>query len=97
MRKDVRRRAQKDVALRKLELPLRPENAESGTEFVARIATMDRKKREEEAAQMQNTTVDESDWDRMAPLLDEAIGQLAEKDRSALALRFFEHGRHVLK
>jgi hypothetical protein len=37
-----------DVARRQLELPPRPHDAESGTEFVARIATMDRKKREEE-------------------------------------------------
>ena len=49
-----------------------------------------RRKREEEAVQMQNTSSDESTWERMAPLLDEAIGQLGEKDRSALALRFFE-------
>lgn len=33
-----------------------------------------RRKREEEAAQMQNTATDDSTWERMAPLLDEAIG-----------------------
>jgi RNA polymerase sigma factor (sigma-70 family) len=49
-----------------------------------------RRKREEAAAQMQNTSPDESTWEQMAPLLDEAIARLGEKDRSALALRFFE-------
>jgi RNA polymerase sigma factor (sigma-70 family) len=32
----------------------------------------------------------ESDWMRVAPLLDEAINQLGAKDRTAILLRFFE-------
>lgn len=30
------------------------------------------------------------DWDRIRPLLDEAMGELREDDRDAIALRFFE-------
>src|SRR5436190_11512760 len=30
-------------------------------------------------------------WMRMAPLLDGALGRLAERDRSAIVLRFFEN------
>ena len=49
-----------------------------------------RLRREQEAARMQNTDSDESTWQQIAPFLDEALARLSEKDRSALALRFFE-------
>jgi len=48
-----------------------------------------RLRREQQAAEMQNTSSDESAWEEMAPILDEALAQLCEKDRNALALRFF--------
>jgi RNA polymerase sigma factor (sigma-70 family) len=31
-----------------------------------------------------------ADWEKMRPLLDEALGELGEEDRDAVALRFFE-------
>jgi RNA polymerase sigma factor (sigma-70 family) len=49
-----------------------------------------RTRREQEAAQMHNTPSDESAWDEMVPFLDEAMSQLGEKDRNAIALRYFE-------
>jgi RNA polymerase sigma factor (sigma-70 family) len=49
-----------------------------------------RKQRELQAAQMQATAAEDSDWEQIAPLLDEAMSQLSEKDRDALVLRFFE-------
>jgi uncharacterized protein (TIGR03435 family) len=48
-----------------------------------------RQQREQEAAQM-HLTSDDSDWKQIAPLLDEAMAQLGEKDRHAIVLRFFE-------
>lgn len=48
-----------------------------------------RQKREEEAARMQNMASEEFNWEHMAPFLDEAMAGLGEKDRDALALRFF--------
>ena len=47
-------------------------------------------RREQGAAEMQNTVADESAWEQMAPLLDEALAKLREQDRNALALRFFQ-------
>jgi len=47
-------------------------------------------RREQEAVQMQNNAPDDSAWEQIAPLLDEAMSRLAEKDRNVLALRFFE-------
>ena len=47
-------------------------------------------RREHEAAQMQNTSPDDASWQYIAPLLDEAMSRLSEKDRNVLALRFFE-------
>ena len=32
----------------------------------------------------------DNDWTRIAPLLDEVVAQLNEKDRSAIVLRFYE-------
>jgi len=52
-----------------------------------------RQRREREAAEMETTLQDnndESPWDRMEPLLNEALEELSEKDRCAVLLRFFE-------
>jgi RNA polymerase sigma factor (sigma-70 family) len=52
-----------------------------------------RQKREQEAVRLQQ--VDSADnteiqWEQLAPLLDEAIATLGDKDRRAVLLRFFE-------
>ena len=51
-----------------------------------------RQNRERQAAEM-NTPQDhaETSFERIAPLLDEAINQLGASDRAAIVLRFFEH------
>src|SRR5882672_4167458 len=52
-----------------------------------------RERYEEEAAQMQTTEHDPApgaDWEQIAPLLEDAMGCLGEKDRNAIVLRFFE-------
>ncbi len=52
-----------------------------------------RQNREREAAEM-NRLEDHSkaNLDRVAPILDEAIGELGAADRAAILLRFFEQG-----
>ena len=52
-----------------------------------------RRVREQESQAMQDTTwspPDDADWNKVRPLLDEALGELNELDRDAIALRFFE-------
>src|SRR5215510_2959936 len=52
-----------------------------------------RQAREQEAAQMEQThsgNDEEVAWEQMAPVLDEALSGLGEKDRHAVLLRFFE-------
>ena len=49
-----------------------------------------RVRREQQALQMQTTSTGDSSWEQIAPLLDEAMSRMGEKDRNALALRFFE-------
>ncbi len=52
-----------------------------------------RRQHREHEAFMQSTLNDsqaEADWERLAPLLDEAMGRLGETDRNAVVLRFFE-------
>jgi RNA polymerase sigma factor (sigma-70 family) len=51
-----------------------------------------RQNRERQAAEM-NTLQDnpEGQFERIAPLLDEAINQLGASDRAAIVMRFFEH------
>ena len=49
-----------------------------------------RVRREQQAVQMQTTSTGDSSWDQIGPLLDEAMSRMGEKDRNALALRFFE-------
>lgn len=48
-----------------------------------------RQLREQEAVQMDNDS--DSNWEQLAPLLDEAMAHLGEKDRNAVILRFFEN------
>jgi uncharacterized protein (TIGR03435 family) len=51
-----------------------------------------RQKREQEAF-MQSTLQEPADdpaWRQIAPLLDDALGKLGERDRNAIVLRFFE-------
>lgn len=55
-----------------------------------------RRRARESEAQMREfqTNADESQsvkWDEIRPLLDEAIGDLPEKDRAAICLRFFDN------
>jgi RNA polymerase sigma factor (sigma-70 family) len=53
-----------------------------------------RRERREQEAQMQTTTQEpqaDSIWPQLAPLLDEAMAQLREKDRDTLVLRFFQN------
>lgn len=47
-------------------------------------------KYEQEAARMQPLT-SEPTWEEIEPLLDEAVNRLAETDRAAILLRFFEN------
>ncbi|HEV8541225.1 MAG TPA: sigma-70 family RNA polymerase sigma factor [Verrucomicrobiae bacterium] len=50
-----------------------------------------RAQREREAQMQSQLGEDESErWPEIAPLLDEAMGGLSEKDRNAMVLRFFE-------
>ena len=52
-----------------------------------------RRQHREQEAYMQST-LDESApeaWPQLAPLLDDAMGRLGEKDRNAIVLRFFEN------
>lgn len=53
-----------------------------------------RRRREQEAQRMNEDAATDSsgqvDWDRVRPVLDEALGELAERDRHAILLRFFE-------
>ena len=61
-----------------------------------------RRQQREQEAYMQSTLTDlsrhseatagtENIWQRIAPLLDEAMGHLGETDRNAVVLRFFEN------
>jgi RNA polymerase sigma factor (sigma-70 family) len=52
-----------------------------------------RQRREQEAyvqSKLQESTTDPA-WEQLAPLLDEAIGQLGKADRNAVVLRFFQN------
>ena len=52
-----------------------------------------RRHRREQEAYMQSTLSESAPdpWQQLAPLLDEAIGQLGDKDRNAVVLRFFQN------
>jgi RNA polymerase sigma factor (sigma-70 family) len=65
------------------------------TRFVAARALRSeqrRQHREQEAFLMQQTSPSNNSWERLAPMLDEAIEQLGKTDRDAVLLRFF-HGQ----
>ena len=51
-----------------------------------------RRQRYEREAQMESMIQQEgaADWGQIAPLLDEALGKLGERDRAAVVLRYFE-------
>jgi RNA polymerase sigma factor (sigma-70 family) len=52
---------------------------------------MRRRAREQEAYAMQTAPIEsDSDWKRIAPMLDAALDKLAEADRAAILLRYFE-------
>ena len=50
-----------------------------------------RQQHEQEAAQVQTPSGNDPAWEQVAPLLDEAMVRLPDKDRHALLLRFFEN------
>ncbi len=50
-----------------------------------------RQRREQEVYMQTLTEPDPALWEQIAPLLDEAMGRLGEKDRNAIVLRFFEN------
>ena len=63
------------------------------TRFVATRAVRGesrRQHREQEAVRMQQMSSSDENWRAIAPMLDEAMARLGEKDRAAMILRFFE-------
>ncbi|MDR3377592.1 MAG: sigma-70 family RNA polymerase sigma factor, partial [Verrucomicrobiae bacterium] len=52
-----------------------------------------RRQRREQEAHMQSTLNEpaSADWDRLAPLLDDALARLGRKDHDAIVLRYFEN------
>ena len=50
-----------------------------------------RQQHEQEAAQVQTPSANDPAWEQVAPMLDEAMVRLPDKDRHALILRFFEN------
>lgn len=52
-----------------------------------------RRQRREQEAHMQSTLNEppSNDWQRIAPLLDDALAQLGQKDHDAIVLRYFEN------
>ena len=54
-----------------------------------------RRAREHEAFTMQNiSAMPDAHWEQLRPILDEAVGQLRERDRQAVLLRFFNGLSH---
>lgn len=50
-----------------------------------------RRQRREQEAYMQSTVNEPDVWAQVAPLLDDAMAELRDRDRTALVLRFFEN------
>jgi uncharacterized protein (TIGR03435 family) len=60
----------------------------------AQLKAAVRRQQREQEAHMNSTTLQTSpddSWKQVAPLLDEAVAQLSEKDRQAILLRYFEN------
>jgi uncharacterized protein (TIGR03435 family) len=49
-----------------------------------------RQHREQQAVQMETSPAPDDSWEQIAPLLDEAMAELGDKDRNAVVLRFFQ-------
>jgi len=67
------------------------------TRFVATRALRSeqrRQRREQEAFEMQQLTTPDDNWQRIAPVLDEAVARLGETERNAVLLRFFNDKSH---
>lgn len=64
------------------------------TRFIAANALRREARRQHREEEVMNTLLHRSEsdaaWSRIAPLLDEALTQLGDRDRDALALRFFD-------
>jgi RNA polymerase sigma factor (sigma-70 family) len=54
------------------------------------LRTEIRRARREQEAYIQSLTDETETWPQIMPLLEDAMGKLGEKDRNAIALRFFE-------
>ena len=64
---------------------------------VSSVRAETRHRRREQEAYMRSSFTDlpgEAPWEKLAPVLDEALARLGHKDRNAILLRFFE-GRSV--
>jgi RNA polymerase sigma factor (sigma-70 family) len=64
---------------------------------VSSLRAETRRRRREQDAYMQSSLTDlpsEAPWEKLAPVLDEAVARLGQRDRDVLLLRFFE-GRSV--
>ncbi len=58
----------------------------------AAVKTQQRRERREQEAQMQVTESEtDSTWEQLAPILDEAMAHLRDKDRDAVVLRYFQN------
>jgi RNA polymerase sigma factor (sigma-70 family) len=67
------------------------------TRFVASHARRTehrRRRREQEAFEMQNMASTKGEWERIAPVLDEALEKLGKHERNAVLLRFVEGHNH---
>jgi len=63
------------------------------TSFVAKRALrseLRRQQREQESVEMQKLSTSDDHWKEIAPVLDEAMEKLGQKDRDAILLRFFQ-------
>jgi RNA polymerase sigma factor (sigma-70 family) len=96
---DVAQRVFTDLARKAAALASRPVLSgwlHRATQFAATDvvrAERRRRAREQEAHAMQELTRHpgaEPDWDRLRPVLDQAVNELGERDRDAVMLRFYE-------
>lgn len=60
-----------------------------------RRAEQRRKQREHDYAMENPPSTPDTPWENLRPELDQALAELDEKDRDALALRFFDHCAHA--